>query len=320
VADASERLSACLAQREPAPGCLDAVRRELDRIAAAWPRGSRQSPPACNIERELRFLARAIEYLTGTSGQDDDPWREDRLFAHVLAYLARDDNQLLRLYLAQQARGCRTPSGKADPAVSARGLEKVAQHLVYTTAPERGRDPHTAGTLDFVALAPGEAVADIGSGAGFYSIRFAERAGPRGRVYALDVQPAMVAFVEEVARELDLPQLESLLSEGTRVAVPPDSIDVAFVSNTMLELLSLPDDGRRALFESIAGALRDGGRLVVCDHENPEMDLSQGRVRAIVTELGFDVVASWPDERPRDGLFCLRARERSLDARPPAGR
>jgi SAM-dependent methyltransferase len=318
IADASEHLSACLAEGAPAPGCLDGVRRELALLAQALKRPPKQTAPQCNVEREQRFLDQMVEFLSAT-GKRNGEWGEDRLFAHVLVYLTRNDHQLLRLYLAQQARGCRRASAKTDLSVSARGLEKVAQHLVYTTAPERGHSPSTQGTLDFVALVPGEKVADIGAGAGFYSVRFAERVGAGGRVYALDIQPAMVAFVEETAKELNLPQIESLLSERDRVVIPPDSIDVAFVSNTMLEFLSLDDRSRRSLFGSIAAALREGGRLVVCDHDVPDMDLSQDRVRAILADLGFDVVASWPAERPRDGLFCLRAQARRPAARTPAG-
>lgn len=74
-------------------------------------------------------------------------------------------------------------------------------------------------------LAPGDAVADIGAGTGYFSVRLA-RAVPDGRVYALDIEPNMVKHVIARAEKERLPNLSAVLAlgEAPRLPAPVDLI------------------------------------------------------------------------------------------------
>src|SRR5215472_16709835 len=51
--------------------------------------------------------------------------------------------------------------------------------------------------LDAIALKKGDVVADIGAGVGYFTWRMAERVGPSGKVYANDIQPAMLELLKK---------------------------------------------------------------------------------------------------------------------------
>src|ERR1700730_16700921 len=58
------------------------------------------------------------------------------------------------------------------------------------TAREQEEEPDRA--LNLIGITPGMVVADVGAGSGYMTVRLARRVGPTGKVYANDVQPAML--------------------------------------------------------------------------------------------------------------------------------
>ena len=54
--------------------------------------------------------------------------------------------------------------------------------------------------LDALKIPRGATVADVGAGAGYHSIRLAQRVGPRGSVLATDLQPEMLRMLQRNAR------------------------------------------------------------------------------------------------------------------------
>ncbi|RLE07622.1 hypothetical protein DRJ00_07785, partial [Candidatus Aerophobetes bacterium] len=58
--------------------------------------------------------------------------------------------------------------------------------------------------LEAIALKPGQSIADIGAGGGYFSLRFAEMVGKKGKVYALDTNPGFLEFIKNSAKEKKL--------------------------------------------------------------------------------------------------------------------
>ena len=111
-------------------------------------------------------------------------------------------------------------------------------------------------------ITPGMAVADIGAGTGLFLELLARQTGRDGKVYAVDIAPKFVSFLEKRSREKGLPQVEAVLCKRDSVELAEASIDLAFVCDTYHHF-----EYPRSTLATIHHALRPGGRLVVVDFE-----------------------------------------------------
>jgi SAM-dependent methyltransferase len=114
--------------------------------------------------------------------------------------------------------------------------------------------------LQFAALAPGETVLDLGSGAGFDAFLAAREVGETGRVLGVDMTPEMLERARRNAEAVGATNTE--FRAGRIEALPLDdaSVDVV-ISNCVINLV--PD--KAAVYREVARVLRPGGRVVVSD-------------------------------------------------------
>ena len=113
-----------------------------------------------------------------------------------------------------------------------------------------------------VAPKPGSAIADIGAGSGFMVEEFAKLVGPKGKVYAVDINPKMMERVAQRARELNMPQIQTIVTREDSVDLAPASVDMVFVCDTYHHF-----EYPQKSLEGIRRALRSGGELIVVDFE-----------------------------------------------------
>ena len=109
-------------------------------------------------------------------------------------------------------------------------------------------------------LGRGMAVADVGCGTGLFEKLFADRVGPFGRVYAIDISLPFLKHVAEKAAKHGLTQIETRLGSQRSIRLEPASVDLAFVCDVYHHFEDPP-----AILESIRSAIRPGGRLVLVD-------------------------------------------------------
>lgn len=110
------------------------------------------------------------------------------------------------------------------------------------------------------AIRPGHAVLDVGSGSGTDALIAARLVGPRGKVWALDVTPAMVRKLRSLVARLALRNVEVIEGSAEAIPLPDASVDVV-TSNGMLNLVP---DKRRAIAE-IFRVLKPDGRVQIAD-------------------------------------------------------
>lgn len=106
-------------------------------------------------------------------------------------------------------------------------------------------------------VAPGEHVLDLGCGAGLDSILMAQRVGPRGHVYGVDLAPGMVATATRAVADAGLQNVSIVQGAAEQLPLSDESIDVAVVNG----LFDLTPD-KHAVVSELARTVRSGGRLV----------------------------------------------------------
>ncbi|MDQ3228314.1 MAG: class I SAM-dependent methyltransferase, partial [Pseudomonadota bacterium] len=98
------------------------------------------------------------------------------------------------------------------------------QGAAWLEREEREREERGSVLLRELALEPGMVVADIGAGTGYYERRIAPRVGPTGKVYAVDVQPEMVAMLRQVAARPEFANVVPVLGDERDPRLAPGSI------------------------------------------------------------------------------------------------
>ena len=110
------------------------------------------------------------------------------------------------------------------------------ENLGLLEAPDREAWQKPEQIMDALGIAEGSTVADIGAGAGWFSIQLARRVGPNGTVYAQDVQRQMLeAIRRRVARE-GLQNVQTRLGSGSLPNLPDRTLDAALMVDMYSEV------------------------------------------------------------------------------------
>jgi ubiquinone/menaquinone biosynthesis C-methylase UbiE len=120
-------------------------------------------------------------------------------------------------------------------------------------------------TVQNLNLKPDDVVADIGAGAGYFSFRIAQQV-PKGKVYAVDIQPEMLEAIALFKEDQQITNVETVLGQENNPNLPTESIDLALMVDAYHEF-AYP----REMMERIVQALKPGGRVVLLEYrkENP---------------------------------------------------
>ena len=114
--------------------------------------------------------------------------------------------------------------------------------------------------LRFAQIEEGETILDLGCGAGIDSVLAARRAGPSGRVIALDFLPEMLERTSAAASSAGLDTIETLEAEMEAIPLPDESVDHV-ISNGVVNLSAR----KRRVLAECARVLRPRGMLSLSD-------------------------------------------------------
>jgi cyclopropane fatty-acyl-phospholipid synthase-like methyltransferase len=138
--------------------------------------------------------------------------------------------------------------------------------------PERESEEEPSRAIEALDLRPGMAVADIGAGTGYYTVRMARKVGEEGRVYATDIQVGMLSIVQRRAAQEKLQNIKPVLSAPDDPKLPPGSLDLALMVDVYHELAQ-----PQAFVRRLREALKPDGRLVLVEFrkEDPRVPIKE---------------------------------------------
>jgi len=162
-------------------------------------------------------------------------------------------------------------------------------HVFDDPQRDEWQKPHEV--IQALALPPGAAVADIGAGTGYFSVRLANMLKP-GKVYAVDIEPDMVKYLAERAKRDALPNLVAVAGAADSPRLPA-KVDLALFVDVYHHV-----EARERYFRGLRKALKPGGRVAIVDFrldspEGPpkEARIAPERVKAEMKKAGYVLVA-----------------------------
>lgn len=228
--------------------------------------------PNENFGGEYTALQWVAEYIAG-SESEKKALTEDPLAAEFLAYLAADDYQLLKSYVARKykldAAGL-TVEEATDEKTREIGIvrRQALEDFILFNNPRRESWEKSSRILERMPLEAGDIIVDLGSGPGYFSFKFAERVGSQGLVYARDTKQMHVDYLDALARKWDIENIRAAVSETDGFEIDaPGTADVVFMCSLYHIIYAVSSQSERdGMIESIAKALKPGGKFVVVDN------------------------------------------------------
>jgi predicted methyltransferase len=145
------------------------------------------------------------------------------------------------------------------PAAQSHGLFPPID-LGLLESPDRAAWQKPEQIMDVLHLADGSKVADIGAGAGWFTIHLARRVGPNGIVYSQDVQPQMIEAIRRRVSREGLQNVQTRLGAGSDPNLPVAGLDAIVVVDAYQEV---EDRDRVTFLRNLARALKPNGLIGV---------------------------------------------------------
>jgi SAM-dependent methyltransferase len=144
--------------------------------------------------------------------------------------------------------------------------------------------------MDILGVTQGKAVADIGAGSGWFTVRAARRVGERGVVYAVDINPESIRYVDKRAQKEKLRNVKTILGKEDDPLLPAAAVDAVLLLKTYHEVAEPV-----ALLRNLRAALHPGARVGIIDRNGNGEDHGVGRdvVLHEATEAGYRLVEQY---------------------------
>jgi predicted methyltransferase len=111
-----------------------------------------------------------------------------------------------------------------------------------------------------LALRPGETIADVGAGTGYFSLPLSHAVGALGKVYAVDAQAEMLSWLKQKLDDAPFTNVELIRAEADQTGLPTSSCSLFFLANVWHEIVD-----QIAVLGEAMRVLKPGGRIAILD-------------------------------------------------------
>jgi predicted methyltransferase len=141
--------------------------------------------------------------------------------------------------------------------------------------------------MDMLAIKPGKTVADVGAGSGWFTVRAARRVTDKGTVYAVDINPEAIDYINRRAQREKLHNVKTVLGREDDPLLPAESIDAVLLLKTYHEIAKPV-----ALLSNLRQSLKPGAQVGIIDRNGNGEDhgVASEVVIREATEAGYRLV------------------------------
>ncbi len=191
---------------------------------------------------------------------------------------------------------------------------EIAHYMTHLGAPwldrpERDQEERPDLLMKALALKPGDAVADLGCGTGYFSWRMAKEVGDQGVVYGIEIQPEMLDHLAVKMKERGVTNVLGVLGTITDPKLP-QPVDLVIMVDVYHEF-----DHPWEMLDAVCKRLKPGGRIVFVEYrgEDPEVPIkllhkmTEAQVKKEMTAQPVEYVAT-VRTLPRQHIIIFRKR------------
>lgn len=181
--------------------------------------------------------------------------------------------------------------------------EPYTGDLSIFESPGRDQRLQVNHVMDLLGIQPGKNVADIGAGSGWFTVRAAKRVGGLGTVYAVDINPEAIQYINSRTQKERLSNVKTILSKPDNPVLPEHSVDAVLLLKAYHEVANPVQ-----LLENLKPALRPGAKLGIIDRNGNGEDhgVDSDVVIHEAEEAGFQLLKSYDFVKPdREDYFLI---------------
>jgi ubiquinone/menaquinone biosynthesis C-methylase UbiE len=167
------------------------------------------------------------------------------------------------------------------------------QAAPWLERPEREEEEEPKKVIEALELKPGQVVADVGVGTGYFAFRMAPLVGEKGKILGVDIQQEMLDLLKAKAAKLKATNVEGVLGTIKDPKLPEAGVDLVLMVDVYHEF-----DHPWEMMQAIKKSLKPGGRVVLVEYrkEDPKVPIkeahkmSEEQIRKEMTAAGLEHV------------------------------
>ena len=168
---------------------------------------------------------------------------------------------------------------------------------------DRDQKLQVARVMDILGIRESTTAADIGAGSGWFTVRAAKRVGDRGTVYAVDINPEAISYIDDRVHREGIHNVKTILSTEDDPKLPANSVDSVLILKTYHEIANPV-----RLLENLRKSLRSGARVGIIDRNGNGEDhgVQQEVVKREAARAGYRLVEQYDFVKPdREDYFLV---------------
>lgn len=183
----------------------------------------------------------------------------------------------------------RTAAAQVQPAPRKTSTPYTGDLSIFESK-DRDKKLQVQRVMDILAIKPGAHVADIGAGSGWFTVRAAKRVGNSGVVYAVDINPESIAYIDRRVHREGIANIRAILGNEDDPKLPENSVDSVLLLKTYHEVAHPV-----LLLRNLRKSLRSGARIGVIDRNGNGEDHGIARDLVIqeASQGGYQMVEQY---------------------------